>query len=61
MITLLLLLISGVVMIGLLVSGALFTIFGNMIMTMFMFVFGMRMLRAIMRRLEKKIEGGDDH
>ena len=60
MITLLILLLSGVVMMGLLVSGAFFTIFGNMIVTLFMFTFGIRMLKAVTKRLEKKIEGGDD-
>lgn len=60
MITLLLLLLSGAVMIGLLITGAFFTIFGNMIVTLFLFTFGMRMLKALTKRLEKKIEGGDD-
>ena len=60
MITLVLLLLSGVVMIALLVTGAFFTIFGNMIVTLFLFTFGMRMLKAFTRRLERKIEGGDD-
>lgn len=52
--------LSGIVMIGLLISGAFFTIFGNMIVTLFMFTFGMRMLKALTRRLERKIEGGED-
>lgn len=60
MITLLLLLLSGAVMIGLLITGAFFTIFGNMIVTLFLFTFGMRMLKALTKRLERKIEGGDD-
>lgn len=60
MITLIVLLLSGIVMIGLLISGAFFTIFGNMIVTLFMFTFGMRMLKALSKRLEKKIEGGAD-
>ena len=60
MITLILLLLSGTVMIGLLITGAFFTIFGNMIVTLFLFTFGMRMLKALTKRLEKKIEGGDD-
>lgn len=47
-------------MIGLLITGAFFTIFGNMIVTLFLFTFGMRMLKALTKRLERKIEGGDD-